>query len=167
VNATAQYAAYSQKARDENISQVAALYYAVSKSESIHARNHKAILLKLGIRPGDFSPKFEIRNTEENLKISLEAETAESTITYIEYIATAEKEGINEAKKSFGWAMDAEMKHVGFYTSALAAIKENRASSLADSYLVCPICGQVFEARQDDNKCSSCRNPRENFIRFP
>jgi rubrerythrin len=167
VNANSQYAAYSQKAKEENLPRVACLYTAVSKSESIHARNHKEILLKLGIIPEDFSPKFDLRTTTENLQISIAGETKESTIIYIEDIAMAEKEGMKDAKKSFTWAMDAEMKHAGYYTAALAAIDDNRVSSLADAYLVCPVCGQTFESRQQDEKCSSCRTPREKFISFP
>jgi rubrerythrin len=167
VNANSQYAAYSQKAKEENMLQVAILYSAISKSESIHARNHKEILLKMGITPEDFSPKFELKSTIENLQISIQGETNESTNIYIDYIAMAEKEGMKDAKKSFTWAMNAEMKHTGYYTAALAAVTDNRVSSLADSYLVCPVCGQTFEARQHDGKCSSCKSPREKFISFP
>ena len=167
VNASAQYDAFAQKAQAENYPQIANLYKAISKSESIHARNHKEIMLKLGISSENFAPDFELRTTRENLQISIEGETHESTESYIDYIDIAEKEGLSDAKKSFIWAKDTEMKHTGYFIATLAAIDKNRLWSLPDSLLVCPGCGQTFETRQHDEKCSSCRNPRANFISFP
>jgi rubrerythrin len=167
VNASAQYSAFASRAKDDNYLQIANLFNAVAKSENIHSRNHKAVLAKMGITPEDVASNFEIRSTRENLQISIEGETRETSAIYIEFIAVAEQEGFTDAKKSFIWAKDAEMKHTGYYTAAFAALDRNRLSSLADSFLVCPICGQTFELRQHDEKCSSCRNPKVNFISFP
>src|SRR5664279_1505348 len=83
VNASAQYDAFAQKAKAENYPQIANLYKAISKSESIHARNHKAVLQRLRISPENFAPDFELRTTHENLQISIEGETRESTETYV------------------------------------------------------------------------------------
>jgi len=138
VNASAQYDAFAQKAQAENYPQIANLYKAISKSESIHARNHKEIMLKLGISSENFAPDFELRTTRENLQISIEGETHESTESYIDYIDIAEKEGLSDAKKSFIWAKDTEMKHTGYFIATLAAIDKNRLWSLPDSLLVCP-----------------------------
>ncbi len=167
VNASAQYDAFAQKAQTENYPQIANLYKAISKSESIHARNHKEIILKLGNISENITPDFELRTTRENLQISIEGETHESTESYVDYIATADKEGFTDAKKSFIWAKDTEMKHAVYFIATLAAIDKNRLSSLPESFLVCPVCGQTFETRQHDEKCSSCRNPSANFISFP
>jgi len=167
IYASAQYAAFAEKARDDKYIQIKNLFNAVSKSESIHARNHKEVLDRLGIKVSEFKPDFELRTTTENLQISIEGEIRESTEIYIDFIAIADKEGVQDAKKSFEWAKVAEMKHSGYYTAALAAIGNNRINSLPDSFLVCPECGQTFEIRQVEDKCSSCRTPRVNFITFP
>lgn len=167
INAVAEYNAFSQKAIDENLMMIASLFAAVSKSESIHAQLHRAILLNYGIIPPNVEPEFEVRNTEENLRNSIEGEKEESTDIYIDYIISSQKEGMPDATRSFNYAKDAEMKHTGYYTAALAALTDGHLSSLSDSFLVCPVCGQTFEKREPDLKCSSCRNPREKFISIP
>ncbi|NDK55568.1 ferritin family protein [Pontibacter fetidus] len=52
-NATRRYEMFAQKASEENQEQIAKLFKAVSKSEAIHAQNHKRAIEALGGTPGE------------------------------------------------------------------------------------------------------------------
>src|SRR5712691_1737369 len=49
--AHAKYEDYVLKAQEEGYRDAAALFQAASEAERIHARNHRAVLLKLGVQP--------------------------------------------------------------------------------------------------------------------
>src|ERR1035437_3487566 len=61
--ASAKYAAFAQKAREEGNVNVAKLFDAASKAESIHAANHRKVLEGLGEKMEDFKPEFEVKTT--------------------------------------------------------------------------------------------------------
>ena len=48
--ASAKYAAYAQKAREEKFEAIAMLFQAASKAEAIHANKHTEVLGAMGIR---------------------------------------------------------------------------------------------------------------------
>ena len=75
--ASAKYASFAQKAREEGFNAVAKLFDAASKSEAIHAANHTKVLLELGQKMEDFKPEFEVKSTAENLKAAIEGESYE------------------------------------------------------------------------------------------
>ena len=63
--ASTKYAAYAKKAREEGYNNIALLFEAASKSESIHAGNHLAVLKQLGENIDNFSPKFEVKQLKK------------------------------------------------------------------------------------------------------
>lgn len=164
--ASAKYAAFAQKARQDSLPQVAVLFEAASKAESVHAGNHKAVLEKYGAKPDEFTPEFEVKTTKENLQAAIDGETYEFTNMYPDFLAVAEKEGSADAKKSFTWAMETEKKHADFYKQALAAIDANNVASLSAEYYVCPKCGNTYQAANVEEKCSFCMTPKDKFIDF-
>src|SRR5665647_706650 len=80
--ASAKYAAFAQKAREEGNDTIAKLFDAASKSESIHAANHRKVLEALGEKMDDFKPEFEVKTTAENLQAAIEGETYEVATMY-------------------------------------------------------------------------------------
>ena len=52
--ASAKYAAYAKKAKQEGFAKAALLFEAASKAESIHAGNHRAVLEQLGTKMENF-----------------------------------------------------------------------------------------------------------------
>src|SRR5665647_2068824 len=113
--ASAKYAAFAQKAREEGNDTIAKLFDAASKSESIHAANHRKVLEALGEKMDDFKPEFEVKTTAENLQAAIEGETYEATTMYPQFLADAKAENVEKATKSFTWAFDTEKKHAAFY----------------------------------------------------
>jgi rubrerythrin len=162
--ASAKYAAFAQKAREEGNDTIAKLFDAASKSESIHAANHKKVLEDLGEKMEDFKPEFEVRSSIENIQAAIEGETYEVSSMYPQFIADAKTENVEKAVKSFTWAVDTEKKHQEFYKKALDAISANSENMLSFEYVVCPVCGNTYSKASMDEKCAFCQTAKEKFI---
>ena len=161
--ASAKYAAFAQRAREESHESIAKLFDAASKAESIHADNHKKVLVALGEKMEDFKPEFEVKSTAENLQAAIDGETYEATTMYPQFIADAKTEKVEKALKSFTWAFDTEKKHQQFYTKALEALKTNTENTMALAYAVCPVCGNTYDKATMDAKCAFCKTSSEKY----
>lgn len=164
--ASAKYAEFAKKAKEEGYPQIALLFEAASKSESIHAGNHKAVLEKMT----DSIPKVEIqldvKTTAENLEAAIKGEGYEVDSMYPGFIKIAEEENVPDAKKSFTWALDTEKKHHAFYMAALDALKNKKLKDLPKEYFVCPKCGNTFNVAEPPANCDFCMTAKEKFISF-
>ncbi len=161
--ASAKYAAYAQKAREEGYAQVALLFEAASNAEKIHANNHRAVLDQMGEKMGEVTPKFEVKSTKENLKDAINGETYESATMYPGFINTATQSKANLAVVSFNYAYKTEIKHKDLYTKALDALDKGAEMTLAGKYFVCPVCGNTY-ADEATARCGFCMTPKERFI---
>ena len=164
--ASAKYAAFAEKARAEGFDTVAKLFDAASKAESIHAANHTKVLVGLGEKMEEFKPEFEVKTTAENLQAAIDGESYEISTMYPQFIADAKTENVEKAKKSFNWAFETEKKHLDFYKKALAAVQTNTENTLPFYYMVCPVCGNTYDAAKVDNKCAICGTPKDKFIKI-
>jgi rubrerythrin len=162
--ASAKYAAFALKAREEGHENIAKLFEAASKAESIHATNHKKVLDELGGKMEDFKPEFEVKTTAENLQAAIDGETYEVTTMYPQFLTDAKAEKVEKAEKSFTWAFDTEKKHQKFYTQALESLKANTENTLPLDYLVCPVCGNTYDKAVVDEKCAFCLTSKEKFL---
>ncbi|MPM57209.1 Nigerythrin [bioreactor metagenome] len=161
--ASAKYAAFAQKAREEGNDTIAKLFDAASRAEAIHAANHTKVLEKLGEKMESFTPEYEVKTTAENLQAAIEGETYEETTMYPQFIKDAEAEKVPDAVKSFTWAMDTEKKHEAFYSNSLTALQSGNESVLPADYEVCPVCGNTYAADKVDENCAFCQTPRDKF----
>ena len=164
--ASAKYAAFAQKAKEEGNDTIAKLFEAASKAESIHAANHSKVLEELGEKMDAFTPEFEVKTTAENLQAAIDGESDEVNKMYPQFLADAKAENVEKAEKTFNWANDTEKKHLQFYINALNALKQNAENTLAFEYAVCPVCGNTYEKRFLDEKCAFCQTPKEKFLFF-
>jgi rubrerythrin len=162
--ASAKYAAFARKAREEGNDTIAKLFDAASKSESIHAANHLKVLEGLGEKMDEFSPEFEVKTTVENLQAAIDGETYEVNTMYPKFLADAESEKVLDATKSFIWASETEKKHQQFYTDALQALNMKKENTLPFDYAVCPVCGNTYDKANMDAECAFCGTPSERFI---
>lgn len=161
--ASAKYAAFAQKAREEGNDTIAKLFDAASKAETVHAANHTKVLEKLGEKMEAFTPQYEVKTTAENLQAAIDGETYEETVMYPGFIKDAETEKVPDAIKSFTWARDTEKKHEAFYKNALTALQSGNESTLPAGYEVCPVCGNTYVEGNVDEKCVFCQTPRDKF----
>ena len=164
--ASAKYAAFSQKAMEEGSASIALLFESSSKSESIHASNHRTFLEKMGEKMEDFKPEFEVKSRAENLQAAIDGESYEVATMYPQFMADANTEKVENAVKSFTWAFDTEKKHQQFYTLALQDLVANAENTLPVGYAVCPVCGNTYNLADVNSKCAFCQTPKEKFINF-
>jgi rubrerythrin len=165
--ASAKYSAFAEKARAEGFDTVAVMFLATSKSESIHAANHRKVLEKLGEKiDGPQIGSFKVLSTAENLTDAINGETYEIETMYPGFISTGTSEKSPDAVKSFSWAFDTEKKHQVFYKTALAALSAGGEKSLPANWFVCPVCGNTYDAGTVAAKCDFCMTPKEKFLIF-
>ena len=163
--ASAKYTAFAKKAREEGNQNVAVLFEAASKAESIHAGNHKAVLLQLNATVPVVSPKFEVKTTSENLKDAIAGESYEVATMYPGFIKDAQSENVNLAMVSFNYAFQVEKKHKALYEKALKALTEGKEKSLASVYMVCSTCGNTYENEAPD-RCGISMTSKDRFIKI-
>ena len=166
--ASAKYAAYSKKAREEGFENIAKLFEAASKSESIHARNHKDVLVKLGYNAPEVKPEFTVKTTKENLEDAIKGETYETNTMYPDFMKLSDALGEygSGASKSFEFAKETEAKHKVFYEESLKAIDAKTVDKLPTAYWVCPVCGNTVSSEKDILKCSICKNEKEPWAKI-
>ena len=163
--ASAKYAAFAEKAKAEGHDTIAKLFDAASKSEGIHAANHRKVLESLGEKMEDFKPEFEVKTTKENIQAAIDGETYETKTMYPQFLTDAKTEKVEKATKSFTWAFDTELKHLAFYQKALIALNTKTEKSLPFEYAVCPVCGNTYDYAKVDEKCAFCGTPKEKFLK--
>lgn len=165
--ARAKYAKYAEIARTEGYINIARIFEATSKAESIHAKNHQAVLEKLGIKGvipaiGPFTPG----KTEENLADGIKGETWEYESMYPPMIKEAEAREIFDAVISLRYARDTEKKHRVIYEKALTAFKTDKGKTLPVIWYVCPTCGNTYSTEDLPVSCEFCGTLRPRFIIF-
>jgi rubrerythrin len=165
--ASAKYAAFAEQAKSEGFDTIAIMFMATSKSEAIHAENHKKVLEKLGEKvEGPQIGSYEVLTTVQNLTDAVAGESGEIDSMYPGFIAVAESEKCADAVKSFTWALDTEKKHRGFYQTALNEINAGGEKTLPSQWMVCPLCGNTYNAGTITAVCDFCMTTKELFITF-
>jgi rubrerythrin len=163
--ASAKYAAFAKKAREEGNQKVAVLFDAASKAESIHAGNHKAVLQQLSATVPVVTPKFDVKTTAENLKDAIAGESYEVATMYPDFIKDAQSENVTLAMVSFNYAFQVEKKHKALYEKALKALTDGKEKSLPSAYMVCSTCGNTYE-NDAPERCGISMTSKDRFIKF-
>jgi len=164
--ASAKYAAYAEQARKEGLVPIAIMFTATSKSEAIHASNHKGVLERLGQKVDAVKPEFVVKTTKENLEDAAKGESYEITTMYPGFLATAKEEDVTDGAKSMRWALNTEKNHLIFYNKALEALKTGKAGTLSKLYWVCPKCGNTFDVAKPGKECPLCGTASSKYIKF-
>lgn len=159
------YAAYSKKAVTEGHTEIAMLFKAASEAELIHANNHKVVLIKIRESIPEITPEFSIKTTKENLKESIEGESYEFNTMYPTFIKNANASGNYMAQISFTYAYKVEQKHRDFYIEALAALEKGTDNTLANTYYLCPTCGNTY-ATKAPARCEISMTDSKLFIKI-
>lgn len=141
--------AFAEKAVEGGYPQIASLFRAIAMAESAHARNHFALMEKVG-------------TTEENLKSSFEKENYVNDVAYPAFLKDAWAEEDKNAIWFLTRARNSEERHAKLYKQALADMMSDRT---ADFY-VCSYCGWVEEGGAPE-ACPNCTNPKSFYRRVP
>ncbi len=141
--------AYAEKAAEEELPQVAALFRAVAEAERVHAKRNLDLL-----------GEVVVQDSESNLEASFQREQKAAGVHYVQFVREAEEEGERPAAISFSQARDVEEQHAGLYKRAL----DHLMADSIPSYHVCQVCGYVAEGEPPES-CPVCGVSRERFYR--
>jgi rubrerythrin len=139
--------AYAEKAEEEELPQIAALFRAVAEAERIHTTRNLELL-----------GEVVVKDTETNLQASFQREEKASGVFYPQFIREAEEEGDRRATVSFSHARDVEEGHAILYKRAL----QHLLAETVQVYHVCQVCGYIAEGKAPE-RCPICNAPREQF----
>lgn len=162
--ASAKYAAFATKAKEEGFLQISKMFEATSKAESIHAENHKKALEELGEKFDVKLDSFEVKTTKENLEASIKGETYEFETMYPGFITQADVDKASKATQSFQYALDTEKRHKDLYQKALDALNAKKDKTLAAEYFVCPKCGCTYDKKDVPENCVLCGTAKEKYF---
>ncbi len=163
--ASAKYAAYSKKAEEEGMHEIAILFKAASASEKIHANNHRAVLEEGGQQVPVIKPEFSVKSTKENLQDAITGEGYEISTMYPQFITNANTAGNQLSLLSLNYAYKTEKKHKVLYEKALAAIDANTVKTLPTVYYLCPTCGNTYETNSP-KRCGISMTSSDKFIKI-
>lgn len=161
-NASAKYAAYSEKAKADGYLAVAALFAAASAAEKLHAGRHAKVIATLGAEAKADIGSYAGKEIKAMLQDAIAGETEEFTHMYPGFIAEAKKEDNKAAVMSFEGAMKAEVVHAKLYQEALNNLDAWKEKI---DFFVCPVCGWT-EAKAAPARCPLCGVPAAKFLRF-
>jgi rubrerythrin len=148
--ANRRYLAFSKKAEEEGLHQIAKLFKAAALAETVHALNHMRIAGEIGMTIG-------------NLEEAISGETFEFTKMYPEYLEVARSEKNKQAEWSFNVANQVEEIHAGLFKNALESLKKGNALK-EKNYYVCKICGYTVEDTAPET-CPICGAPKKQFLK--
>jgi rubrerythrin len=136
---------FAQKAKTEELPQIAHLFRAVAVAEGVHSRRHFALL-------------ESVADTQTNLERAFQAETAVNGVHYPKMLQEAEEDGDRAASLVFSQARDVEELHANLYKRALDDLIAQRTTE----YHVCTVCGYIAE-REAPKNCPICGAAKGKF----
>lgn len=136
---------FAEKAKEEDLPQIAHLFRAVAAAEGIHSRRHFALL-------------ESVADTQTNLERAFQSETTVNGVHYLKMLREAEEDGEKAAAVVFSQARDAEDVHAKLYKKALDHLIAERLTE----YYVCTVCGYLAE-RKPPETCPICSAPKSRF----
>ncbi len=157
----ARFDAFAAQADKEGFKAVATLFRAASKSESIHADKHAAMITKLGVTPSWIAPKLEVKTTKENLEVAIQAKAADKDGFYPGFIKQAKADKNHGAEMSFMGASASSGGLVDLFKTALSNLDNWKVGDKA--FGVCTVCGWVVMGALPA-KCPICDSPKDKFV---
>jgi len=139
--------AFAEKAKEEEIPQIALLFRAIAEAERVHATRHLNLLKDV-----------VVKDTDTNLEKSFQSEKTVSENVYPDFIKIAQDEGEEAVATTFSHARDAETYHAKLYERAMYNVIKDEVKA----YHVCQVCGYVTDKKPPDT-CPICGAPKESF----
>ena len=169
-NARQKYELFAERAKEENLPEVAHLFKAISIAEAIHIKNHVRaleVITKSEVKIDDIvkvnleTLKLNTKDTKSNLLDAIQGETYETKHMYKDFIKASRKEGNDVAELSFSLARKAERVHAQIFSKYLKQLEKNEEIKKRKIY-VCQICGNV-EFDTPPSVCPLCEHTQKFF----
>ncbi len=169
-NAKRKYEIYAERAREENLPEIAHLFKAISTAEAIHIKNHiraLEVITNSKVNVEDFVEINEVvlennsKDTKLNLIDAINGETYETKHMYKNFIKSSKKEGNEVAELSFSLARKAEKVHAKIFSDYLKKLEKHEIID-TQKIFVCQICGNV-EFGIPPSVCPICDHTEKFF----
>lgn len=153
------YTQFAGQAQKERLTNLANLYRALARSESIHSGQHAGLLRAQDVEPVQPESESVVVGTAlQTLRKAISGEQVETESLYPALIRVAMQEGYTEAVDRFKKTLDADVRHLELLREALD--KQGRTQRVP--YSVCPECGYILTT-SDVVECPNCNTPGERF----
>lgn len=163
ITANAKYLVYAEKARQDSMPEIAALFHAAAVAEKAHADREITMLLAHGGTLKGYHPEFPAYSIQDNLRDAIKVENYEAEDMYPGFKETSHKEGLADVTETFNWALQAEIKHRDLFRLALKSL-DDPSVELPKAYMVCPRCGNTMDAAHYSDPCDICENEASKFV---
>lgn len=158
-----QYELSAKKAEEENLKQVAKLFKALSKSESVHENNHKNALVNLKSAPNEIEfGEIKVDTTSENLEYGLKDKIFEYEYMYPKYLKQAQIDNVRDAVKSFLYARKSEKQHEKLIRKAIRELGRNKP----EDYCVSSITGATYAVGLNTGCPTGFNQNEKEYIRI-
>ena len=163
------YRAYAKKAVSENYPNIAKLFMTIAASESVHARNFKACLAKLGVTAETFPQQaVKVASTRKNLKFAIAVELEEIDKKYPQVLEKIKPENHAEAIQYIHYAWESEKQHRELLkemqsgTGIFFGLLTKRIEGNPSQYFVCQNCGSTL-SEIPEVTCPICGGPAAKY----
>lgn len=171
--ARARYVMYAQKAREEGLEQIAAIFEETAEHEVQHGKRFFQLAAAglEGEMPADVeiqaSYPIAIGNTMDNLKAAAAGEHHEWSEMYPEFADVAEQEGFPEIATAFRMIAKAETSHETRFRKLVENLEKGMVFKREGKYIwKCRNCGYLHEGTAAPQKCPACLYPQSYFEIF-
>ncbi len=159
------YTVWGDRAREEELPNVARLFRAIASAETIHASNHfRELKEQIGDALCASMAVFGLSSTSQNLQGGINGETYEITEMYPTYLETASCQGEKGAQQSFHYALSAEKEHAAMFKKAKQFVDSGKDAELGAVH-VCLVCGWTYEGDLPE-VCPICGAKADMFKTF-
>jgi rubrerythrin len=156
------YTLFVEQALKEKNKQLALLYTAIARSESIHAVNHARLLKANGIDPIiPAEEKVVVGTVVQTLKMATNSEELEYDRMYPNMAKTAELEKVPEAVTQFEQTEEADARHA----ELLKEVSDHAGKTPKVPYFVCPGCGYIMTSEKTE-ECPVCKKALDRATRI-
>lgn len=163
------YQAYAQKAVSQKYPNIAKLFMTLAASESVHARNFKACLAKLGVAAEEFPQQpVKVESTRKNLKFAITVELEEIDRKYPQVLEQIKPENHAAAIQYIRYAWESEKQHrkllrrIQSGTGMFFGLLTKRIEGNPYQYFVCHNCGSTL-SEIPASACPVCGGPSAKY----
>ena len=163
------YQAYAKKAVSQKYPNIAKLFMTLAASESVHARNFKACLAKLGVAAEKIPQQpVKVQSTRKNLKFAIAVELEEIDRKYPQVLEQIKPENHAQAIQYIRYAWESEKQHrellkrIQSGTGIFFGLLTKRIEGNPYQYFVCHNCGSTL-TEIPASACPVCGGPSAKY----
>jgi rubrerythrin len=143
------YEVFAARAEAQRFPQIARLFRAAARGESLHAQRHLKAAREVGA-------------VEANLRTALYLEGVDVERRYPSHRQLAARAGNRRAEQAFEFAEGANRAQRDLFETAVASAAQGRDLPPAE-YLLCRVCGYLQEGAPPPEFCPVCGSPAQVF----